>query len=348
MSRVGAAWVRIGRMKTQNCLFGWACACALLTIVGCGKKGEGEAIASVNGESIARKAYFDHLERKQVVQVQTPRGPADAQVVGSLGLQAMQDLINRRLLLQMAAQENVMPQKVDIDKELAYQTKRRPDFVSYLTDKGLTIDMIREDLKFDIARERLLTKGVSVTAADVELYIKENPKEFMEPAQAQLLYIVVSSPAKRAQVEKELSSGQNFQVLATRYSEAPQARETGGMFPETRITSMPKKLQAIVQATPELKMTSWQQDGKNWVKFFVQKKQGEKPIPMDDTKKEFVRRQLAMQQGQRANDLGKRLNDMLTQGKINVSVPYLKGPWDKAVERARAASNQPTNAPSAG
>ncbi|MEZ0326087.1 MAG: SurA N-terminal domain-containing protein [Fimbriimonas sp.] len=339
-------------MKTQNILFGWASACALLIIVGCGSKGE-ETVATVNGEPITKKAYLDHLERKQVVQVQTPRTPVDtpvmdAPVVGSLGLQAMQDLINRKLLLQMAEKEGVMPQKADIEKELAFQTKRRPDFVSYLTDRGLTIDMIKDDLKFDLARERLLTKGVNVTAADVDLYIKENPKEFMEPAQAQLLYVVVTSPEKKAQVDKELSTGQNFQVVATRYSEAPQARETGGMFQVSNVNAMPKKLQDLVRATPELKTTDWQHEGKSWVKFFVQKKQAERPIPMDETKKEFVRRQLAMQQGQRANDLGRRLNQMLTEGKINVTVPYLKGPWEKAIERAKAASNQPANAPSAG
>jgi parvulin-like peptidyl-prolyl isomerase len=309
----------------------------VLTIVGCGKKAA-ESVASVNGEPITKQAYYDHLERKQVVQVQTPRGPVDAQVAGTLGLQVMHDLINRKLLLQMAEKEGVIPSKADIDKELAFQTKRRPDFVSFLRDRGLTIEMIRDDLKFDLARERLLTKGVTVTTEDVDLYIKENPKEFMEPAQAQLLYIVVSSPAKRDQVEKELAGGQSFQVAATRYSEAPQARETGGMFQESRIAAMPKKLQALVQATPELKTTAWQQDGKNWVKFFVQKKQPEKPIAMDDVRKEFVRRQLAMQRGERANDLAQRLNKMLTDGKIAVTLPYLKGPWEKAVERARTES----------
>jgi foldase protein PrsA len=329
-------------MRTQRFIFGWVAALSLLTIIGCGKKSV-DSVATVNGEPISRDEYYGHLERKQVIQVQTAQGPQDAQVVGSLGLQALHDMVNRKLLMQMATKEGLMPTAADVDRELDFQRKRRPDFVSFLTDRGMTLQQIREDLKFDLARERLLTKGINVTKEDVDTYVKENPKEFMEPAQAQVLYIVVSDPTKKDQVDKDLSNGQSFQVVATRYSEAPQAREMAGMYPVSRLDLMPQPLQKLVSVTPEMKTSDWKQDGKNWVKFYIQKKTPSRPIALDDVKKEYVRRMLAMRQGERQADLAKKLNDMLKIGNIAVASPYLKGPWEKALERAKGKTAQTEN-----
>ena len=323
-------------MKGKALSFGnfFAASLALVVITGCGNRGGG-SVAVINGEQISKEDFYGFLERKRLVQVQTPTGPQEAPIVGTLGLQALRDIVNRRVLLQLAEKEGMLPTNADIDKELAFQTKRRPDFVSFLTDQGMSLQMIREDIKYDLARERLLTKGVDLPMSDVDTYVRENPEMFMEPAQAQLLYVVVTDEEKKSLVDKDLGTGQNFQVVANRYSEAPRARELGGMYPESKINSMPKRLQQIVSTTPELRSTEWLRDGKNWVKFYVQKKTEAKPIVMDDVKKEYVRRQLAMKKGEKSSQLAKRLNDTLRTSKIDVMAAHLKGPWDKAFERAK-------------
>jgi len=300
---------------------------------GCGKgAAAGGNLAVVNGEAISLDEYHSYLERKSSVQVITQMGPQEARVFGSLGLQGLRDLINRRIVLQIAKDEQVMPTDKEINEELDFQTKRRPSFVKTLTASGMTLDQIRADLALDLAQEKILTKGITVTPDEVSKFIKENPKKFATPEQAQLLWIVVKGADKKSQVDADLGAGQPFGVVAGRYSEAPNARQSGGMYNESVVEKFPPRLRGIIAKTDELKTTDWLADGANFVKFYVQKKVKEKPVLIDDTLKEAVRRDLAKQRGSQANDLAKRMQDKLKTAKIDVQVPQLKDAWDRAFD----------------
>ena len=301
-------------------------------------------IASVNGTKISAKEYVDYLKRKSVVQVQTGNGNQEARVVGTLGMQALRDLVNRKLLLQLAEKEGVLPSDKDVDGELEFKTKLRPDFVTFLTDQGLSMDMIRDDLKFDLAKERLQTKGITVSAADTDAYIKKHREQFTEPAQAQVFYVLVTSDKAKAAVDAKLKTTE-FPKVAGEFSEAPGAKEYQGAYPVTEIQAMPAKLQGLVNQTPAGKATSWQADGKSWVKFFVRAKQPAKPMQVSETQKEYVRRELAMDKGQREGALGKKLNELLTQSQIDVTDAYLKEPWGRAYSQAKSYLTQPQAKP---
>jgi foldase protein PrsA len=307
---------------------------ASVALVGCGSK-SGPAVANVNGTPITKEEFYGYLERMQLVQVQTPQGTQSQRVAGSLGLQALNDLVRRQLVLQLAEENGLLPNDADIEAELAFQTKRRPDFVSFLTNQGMSLQSIRNDIRFDLARERLLTRGVEMPADEVDSYIRENPDKFVEPAQAQLLYVVVSDPKRREEVDRELASGQSFQVVATRFSEAPRAKELGGMFPESRISAMHARLQEIVGNTQELRATDWVADGANWVKFYVQRKTQERPLDMDEVRREYLRRQLAMQRGEEKNNIGRLLQEKMQTAKVEVQAEHLRGPWDDAFKKAQ-------------
>jgi hypothetical protein len=306
-----------------------------IALAGCGDR-SGPTVAVINGQPITQAEYHSYLERMQLVQVQTDAGVQQARIAGTLGLQALNDLVRRELVLQLAKEEGLLPNEADIEQELAFQTKRRPDFVSFLTGKGMTLEMIRNDIRFDLARERLLTRGKETTMDEVEQFIQENPQMLMEQPQAQLLWVVVSSEDKKAEVDKSLAAGQSFQVVATKFSEAPRAREMGGMYQETRVQSMPKGLQQLVAQTPEMRSSVWVQDGKNHVKFYVQRKTEPKPIVMDDVKKEYLRRQMALQKADKDNNLTERLRSAFAGANINVTASHLKGPWDSAFEELKA------------
>lgn len=318
--------------------------------IGCGKKdAASDTIATVNGDTISTKEYLDYLERKNQVIVDTSRGPQIAQSVGSVGLQALRDLVDRQLVIQLAKEDGVAPSQGDIVKELDFRNKQRADYTNQMVaNTGMTLEMLKNDIAFDLSREHLLTKGITVTPADVDQYIKENPNQFMEPATANLLWIVVAEQNKTKQVDQDLAVGQNFQTVATRYSVAPQARETGGAYPVNQIDQMTPKLKEIVEKTPENKTTDWLQDGKNYVKFYVQSKSPAKPIKMDDIKKELVRRQLAIQRGQLGTDLARRLQDKLKASKITVTPAQLNMPWTRLFEQLKkdignsAATTPPT------
>ncbi|RYG26975.1 hypothetical protein EON82_01125 [bacterium] len=309
-----------------------ATAFASLALVGCPGRSGGDNLATVNNEPISMDEFHRYLERKPVVQVVDSETGQQKElpVYASLGFQAMRDLVNRRILLQLAKDDNVFPTDADVKAELDFQVKRRPDFIRALQNQGLTIEDIRRDLTLDLAKERIITKGITVTTADAEKYIKENPKAFETPPQAKLRIIVVRDDSAKKQVDADLASGKPFSQVAMQYSVAPNVRQTQGEFPVKDVSRMPKALQDIVAATPELKATDWKRDGQQWVKIFVEQKVAAKPMTIDDTLKESLRRQMAMERGSKATDLGKRLVDKLKTSTVAVTLPSLKTPWETA------------------
>ncbi|MFQ3669775.1 MAG: SurA N-terminal domain-containing protein, partial [Fimbriimonadaceae bacterium] len=76
-------------------------AAAAITVAGCGGKSE-DVVAVVNGERITTSQFYDYLERKPTVRVQTDNGPVELPVADTIAFQAIQDLIARRLILQLA------------------------------------------------------------------------------------------------------------------------------------------------------------------------------------------------------------------------------------------------------
>jgi hypothetical protein len=304
-----------------------------VALFGCSSKPEApKPFATVNGEAISESEYITFLERKPTVQVSTPQGPQDAQVATMLGLQALRDLVNRKLILQLAKEDGILPTDADVEKELKVREEQTPDFVKNLTAQGYQESTIKEELRFALARERLQTKGITVPMSEVDAFIKENQEQFMEPAKASLQFVFVSDAKKKALVDKDLKAGQSFQTVAVRYSESPGARENGAAYSTDVVPQMPPQLQELVQKTAEKKATSWLEDGGAWVKFYVVSKTPAKKMDMTPTRKESLQRQLALQKGQMTNDVSKRLSDKLRAAKVQVNSNSMQSPWEKAFE----------------
>ena len=76
---------------------------------------------------------------------------------------------------------------------MKFQTSKRADFVSALTGQGLTLTDIKGELLVSLARHNLLSKGIKISDAQVDAYIKENPKQFENPALVDLTWVVVKN-----------------------------------------------------------------------------------------------------------------------------------------------------------
>jgi len=313
-------------------------ACLLLT--GCNQAspvgGGPDLLAVVNDDPISKEEHYAYLQRKQTVQVNSQQGPTEARVVGSMGLQAMRDLINRRLILQTAKDLGVAPTKADIEKELEFQQKLNPNFVKALTGAGLTLEQIKSDLTVDLSRFNILTKGITVTPADVDKYIRENPDDFKNPATVELYWIFLQGDRNKAEVDKQLRDGFQFPLVASRLSEAPDARQTSGRYPVELTDRLPAPVRTIVDKAKVGTPTDWVKDGSNWARFFVQNKTPASDMKIDDTMKERVRRAIMEQRGNQANDLANTLSDSLMKAKVEVKVPYLRDLWKQAVDTLKS------------
>jgi foldase protein PrsA len=316
-----------------------------LIVAGCNKAGgsatAGGNIAVVNGDPVTMDEFNSYLPRKSSVQVQTEQGAQELRVAGSLGLQAIRDLINQKLLLQIAKDQNVVPTKDDVAKELKRQTDANAGFIKTLQAAGLSLDQIRSDLMIDLARFNVVTKGITVTPSDVDSYIKSNPTQFVNPATASVYWIVLRSAKNKPMVDKDLKSGEQFPVVAGRYSEVPTAKQDNGAYPTKVVSAMPQKLQGIIAKLEPGRTTDWIQDGQNSVKFMLQSKTPESKLEITETVREQVRRRLAEMRGQQANDLGKTIQDRLKAAKVDITVPYLKTSWDTAMQALKSTPEVP-------
>jgi parvulin-like peptidyl-prolyl isomerase len=307
----------------------------VLVAGGCGSGGN--LIAMVNREAITIDDYYKFLELKPDVRVRTENGSAVLPVEGALGFQALQDLIGQRLTVQLAKDEGVMPTEADIIKELDFQKKLDPTFVTRLTQRGLTLDTIKQSLTVDLAQERLLTKDIEVTMDEVERHIKRNQKSFIEPAKADVSWILVRSPQVKRHVDRELASGQSFTAVALRYSEAPNNREWNAKIRDPRmgppaINSLPPDIQQAINRVQAPGQTEWITLVDGEAKLYVHTKQAERPVVMDDLKKEALRRMLARQKGAQARDIQKHILEKLKASEIQIMRPSYQEPWKQAYE----------------
>jgi hypothetical protein len=330
----------------------FACAAICLGLVAGCKKGEPMA-AVVNGEAITLDQYYKYMELKPQVQVivnpatlqagaggQLPQQPYNGQVMGSLGLQALNDLVQQAVLRQLAKDEKSYPSEQEITDELSERTKANPSFVRDLTNVGFTIGMIKGDIALQLAQYKLTTQGINITDAEVDRYIAEHPKEFVEPESADMIWMLVTDEQKKI-ADAELKTGRSFILVAQKYSIAPNTRAMQYRFPEKyipRLVNFGTDLMPAIQKTPAQQQSAWIKFKEGWAKFFVNKKTAERKLAIDDPMKKRVRRSIALQKGSAGKDVNLRIQEKLRASKIEIMIPHLIEPWKRSIEALQTSS----------
>lgn len=325
-------------------------------LTGCKRGGGGgapngdDAIAVVNGEKISTDEYNRYMTQLAQVRVQTQQGIARAPVAGgTIGFQALEDVIRRQALMQLAKDEGVYPTDADVEVELKYQMARNPNFLQGATkERGLSMDAIKQELRIQLAQDKLITKGITVSDDQVNRYIAANPEKFMEPKRVALRWIAVKDPAKKKQVDDALGA-QPFEAVAQQYSEDPNVRATQARFKTEIYNEFSPALKKLVDGTSENRATEWVKDpGEGaWLKFFVERKVEAKKIDITPTIKETVKRAMATERGRKGSDLDKKLQEKILAAKVQIPNKVLGDTWTAAVETAKAsnpAATDPTGA----
>jgi len=316
---------------------------AAVAVVGCNSgsnpissSGAPTSLAVVNGEEIPMSDFHGYLERKQRVTVVTPDGQTmDLPLAGSLALQGMRDMVNRKLIVQMAKEEGVAPTDAEIKAEIDFQTKLRPDYVNQLKNAGLSLEEITEDLRVDLAQFKLITKGITVTQTDVDKFIKDNEKAFVNPSLAEVYIVVVRDAKQRQAVDADLKAGQQFPVVAARYSVDPNARRSNGLYPIREVEQMPEQIRVEVEKLKAGQTSDWKTFGSESVRFFVQSKTPSTPMKIDDLKREEVKRQLMVTRGSAASSLNEKLSERARNAKVEVKVDYLAPAWKRLSDQMK-------------
>ncbi len=325
-------------MRMTRLILPSAALVALFVVGGCGPAGSTDVLATVGNDPITIDQFNDYLGVKQTVRVLANNQTVDLPVADTLAFQAMQDLVQRTVTYQLAKDDGVMPTDEDVKKEIEFQKALDPDFIRRQQGRGLQIGQIREETRLNLAAERLLTRGVTVTDADIEQWRKDNPRAFVRPATVEMLWVLATTPQRRDQVQRELTSGKAFRDAATTLSQAPNAQQAGGRYQggAVAVETLPPALRTAIQNLGENGQTGWLQFTEGFAKFQVIKKNPEQQIEVTKERLEAVRRQIAAQRGQRARDLRQRIVDRVRESEVEVKRDALKESWDRFEEQLKA------------
>jgi len=332
---------------------------AALILVGCGggSKG-GNTVAVVNGDSISRDEFYKAMELKsdatvyvvpQQLQMQGSQIPPQAYTGrianGNVGFDTLKGLVDQKITLQLAADQGLTPTKADIDAEIDRQRKENPEVLKQLTSNGYSLDYIRKNVEVALAQEKLVTKGITITPADVDDYIKRNPEDplYYTSEGILLMYIVAQDAKARDTIDKELATGKQFSLVAAQYtadrsSAVRNYHLYGNGVEPFPMSQVEPKVAAIVKKMSEGQQSAWYPQGQGFVKFYLERRTPASKKTVDASIREKIRRALALAEGAKAIDINKQKIEKLKDAKVTINEDALKVYWDQYMKELKAAA----------
>lgn len=304
-----------------------------LLSTGCGSE---KQLATVNNEPVTMDEFYQYLMTKRNVRVVVQGQVVEVPVAETLGFQALQELTTQRVLLQMAADAGLAPTEEDIEAEIKFKQAINPNYLQNMQSLGYTMGLIRREVAYLIAEERLLTRGISVEMSEVEEMMVTSPERFIQPGTTTVYQILVYGEDRKAQVDTELASAQGFKAVATNYNQSPDGTRVS-----FQTAALVEPLKSLLNATSVGSTTDWVAASGGFKKFYVESRTEDTPIEMTPERKETIRRQIALSYGRQANDLTKEIADKLRSASVEVSSDeaILKDLWSR-FEETLAKSNE--------
>ena len=195
-------------------------------------------LASVNGEAVSLHDILPYTREREYVAYASRQAKELPQVIADIRRKAVDDLIDRKLIIAdyKAAQFKIPPQEIDaeIDRVAVNMgAKSRQDFIARLRRSGVEYSKMRQDVEEYMAVQLMLHRcslaGNVVTPEELFGYYSKNKEQFNVPDSIELAMILVKDEKTAKQIADVLKkSPGRFAELAAEYSVGP-GKENGGL-----------------------------------------------------------------------------------------------------------------------
>ena len=201
-------------------------------------------VARVNGESIAKAEFEDAVKS---IEGQAGR-PVPAEERDKVYRMVLDQLVTGHVLLQESRNRKVVVPDAEIESRIGQLRQRFPSEDEYkkaLASRNLTPDKVREELKKQLAIEKMIetevTPQISVSDHDVKDFYDKNPQQFQQPESWRASHILLMVPqdatdaqkketrAKIDDVLKQVKAGGDFAELAKKFSQDGSAQAGGDL-----------------------------------------------------------------------------------------------------------------------
>ena len=323
-----------------------------LTAVGCSQCGPGEKpaappdaggappqavapveetgpIAVVNGDEVSR-AEFDEMYDK-MTRVYTRRNkPVPENVARRHKQNIVNRLVEKKLIEQAVAKAGVVVTPEEMDEGLTkYKEMFRTEenFERYLQSSNTTLDKVKENIRFNKALDKLLTKDgpITVTEDQMKEYYEQNKSRYKVEETVRAAHILIrlgkdatdeekaAALTKANGIYKEAKNPKaDFNQLAIKHSEGPTGPKGGDLGLFTRGRMAPEfEAVAFAMKPGEISKPVLTQFGYHIIKVFEKKPAGQKAF-------EEVRE--SIQKLLESRDMRKRKSDMLRGLKASATI----------------------------
>lgn len=290
---------------------------ALLPVAAIAQTDFTRTVATINGEEIKGPEYYKRMEYLPGVGKMIGQSFAQAPP----GFLALDQIINERLLLQLAREKGVYPTDAEVKQELKLWIENNPNMLETAAASGMAESDMEYQVRLSMAQFKLQTRGITVTDQELEKFYKDNPTTFTLPKTIELRIVVVDTDSERSAVDSEVKAGKPFVEVAKTYNKDLILKASGGAIGPKAAEAFDPEIRAAIDKVKVGQVTDWVPTrGKYWRASF-EKANPAKTIPLDDKLRLQLRRKLMLDRGRvkPENDLSKMMSNMRAKSKIDIA-----------------------------
>ncbi|HVT14298.1 MAG TPA: peptidyl-prolyl cis-trans isomerase [Fimbriimonadaceae bacterium] len=300
-----------------------------LATLGAAQVDPNRIVAVVDGQEIKGAEYYRRMEYL----------PGVGTLVGNTfqqfypGFMTLQELINEKLIFELAKSKGVMPTDAEIQDELKNRLDMDSQYEQKYLASGQTHAELLYDLKFELAQLNLLTAGITVTDQEVEQFYKDNKQMFTISPQVKLRVIAVGSAKEATAVDDEIAAGKAFTDIAKSHSIDASA-PIGGDIGLRSLDEFSEEVRDVLAKTQAGQITKWfpTASGPNEFRFQVVEVIPEKLQPLTPQVRRQARLRMRMDRGRIRNNVKKDLNDLRKKATIDIKDKSLADAYKKFID----------------
>ncbi|MHA6489262.1 peptidyl-prolyl cis-trans isomerase [Bacillus cabrialesii] len=235
-----------------------------------------ESIATVGGKSVTRQEWLKEMEDQY-------------------GKSTLEDMINVRVVEQLAKKNNLKVSKSEIDGEFLLIKAVNNSFYE---DERTTEKEWKDQIRYNILLEDLLTKDIDISNKEMKSFYNKNKELYQFDDSYRIRHIVVKDEEEAKEVLKELKGGSSFEAVAAERSTDRYTSPYGGDlgFVTEASDNIPS---AYIEEAKTLKEDEWSDEpikvSNGYAVIQLKEKLKARTFSYDEVKDQ-IRRQIAMDQ----------------------------------------------------
>lgn len=241
-----------------------------------GASSSDESIATIGGKSVTREEWLKEMEDQY-------------------GKSTLEDMINVRVVEQLAQKNNLKVSKSEIDREFLLIKAVNNSFYE---NEHTTEKEWKDQIRYNILLEELLTRDIDISNKELKSFYNKNKELYQFDDSYRIRHIVVKDEEEAREVLKELNGGSSFEAVAAERSTDRYTSPYGGDlgFVTEASDNIPS---AYIEEAKTLKEDEW--SGKpikvsnGYAVIQLKEKLKARTFSYDEVKDQ-IRRQIAMDQ----------------------------------------------------